>query len=110
MDASRRFSISVSRDPTESVIWVSGDIDLAVAAELWAAIADLFDDGSPLVLDIEHVTFMDSTGLNAIVRAHRACGRLTVRSPTAAVQRLFDVSGVGRLIAVEPKPIALGGQ
>ena len=106
MSANRSFSTSMAQDPFESVVRVSGDLDMSVTDELWAAIANLLDDDSRLVLDIEDVTFMDSTGLNAIVRAHRACDRFTVRSPSAAVQRLFDVSGVGRLIAVEPKPIA----
>ena len=59
-----------------------------------------------LVLDLSGLRFMDSTGLGIIASAYRrmrrASGRLIVASPTAAVRRIFQLTGMlERLEVVE---------
>ena len=87
----------VERDGTTVVI-VVGEVDLATAPvldqKLKAATADR--DG-PVIVDLDRVGFMDSSGLQVLV-AHTLSGQngcqvlLTKGSPQ--VQRLFEVSGM----------------
>ena len=59
-----------------------------------------------VVLDLSELRFMDSTGLGVIAstyrRMRRSGGRLIVASPTAAVRRIFQLTGMlERLEVVE---------
>ena len=72
----------------------TGEIDLAVGSRLLATIYRLADS-SPvdcLVVDLSQVTFIDSSGLNALLRAHR---RLEQQG---AALVLVDVSPVGQSV------------
>ena len=56
-------------------------------------------DPSPeLVVDLSQVTFLDSTGIRALVDAEQALarrgGRLVVRGASGVVRRCLDVTGV----------------
>ena len=87
--------------------WVSlaveGEVDLATVEQLQAAIDDVFDDGSKsLVIDLTGSSFMDSTGLKALVMAHRrfeGAGRsFAIAVDGGPVSRLIDLSGVNTTI------------
>ncbi len=58
-----------------------------------------------VVLDLEGVTFLDSTGLQSLVRARDAArqrgGELILRRPSAAVQRVLDVTNMWEVLAIE---------
>jgi len=85
-----------------STLTLSGELDLATAADLEAALATalaaLADSGQPeLIVDLGATTFLDSVTIRALVRARRraeaAGGRLRLRgvSPRIGrVLRLFD--------------------
>ena len=78
-----------------AVLRVSGELDVSNAEWLYECLHDAMDAGIlDIVVDLEHLTFMDSTGLSVVAGANRritlAGGRLTVLSPTSIVQRLFD--------------------
>src|SRR3954447_16517077 len=59
-----------------------------------------------LSINLSAVTFMDSTGLAALINiqrsVERARGRLVVVPPDARVRRLFAISGTDSLLGVEP--------
>ena len=87
----------------EIVLVVRGEIDLSVAArfaqELEATIDTTIDGpSSPAVVDLEHVAFIDSAGVRELVKArHRALDRggdLVLRNPSAACQRVLQLSGL----------------
>jgi anti-anti-sigma factor len=76
-----------------------GELDLATAPLLESAFDAAFrDDGVEIVVvDLTELTFMDSTGINLLVRVHAACedaDRLRVIDGSRPVQRVLDVSGV----------------
>ena len=84
------------------VIALSGVLDIAsvrdVAAELSDAVGDTTRD---LVVDLRHVTFMDSTGLGALVQAQKRMRRqgrgLTLRvAPDGPVATMLEVSGMNQ--------------
>ena len=79
---------------------VSGDVDMASSAALSNAIRTaLTAPGVKRVLvDLNKVTFLDSTGINTLVQAHERAGdqavRLQVVNPSRTALRVLDLTGV----------------
>lgn len=89
-----------------SLVVLEGEVDVTSADQVTAAVDGLLDAGSRAVeVDFAAVTFMDSSGLGAVIHAHRAArhrGATLVFGPRSAiVDRLFEVSGVERALASE---------
>ena len=86
---------------------VTGEIDLATVPELEGAIDSILGgDTQSLVVDLRETSFMDSTGLKALVMAHRRfdeTGRqFAIAVSGGPVSRLIDLSGVeGSMRVVE---------
>jgi anti-anti-sigma factor len=80
-----------------------GELDLASAPELAHALSQALDAGQRVLLDLSRITFIDSSGLNAILVAVRdsgaAPGSLRV-SPVlpSQVRRVFELAGVASLL------------
>jgi anti-sigma B factor antagonist len=99
------------------IIAPAGELDLhasrALAPELDAAAAQTDERG--LLVDLSEVTFIDSTGLGALVQAHRRLGRqgraMAVVAPKgSAAAVLLDLSGLrGHMAVFESRQAALGG-
>lgn len=86
-------------------IAVAGEIDLASVSELESAIDEAFaSDSQPLVIDLTESSFMDSTGLRALVMANRKFdegGRLfAIAVSGGPVSRLIGLSGVESSIRI----------
>ena len=60
-----------------AVVHIAGDVDMSSSAQLRARLIDLIDAGQHhLILDLDHVDFLDSTGLAVLVAtAHRLRAR-----------------------------------
>ena len=84
------------------LVRVSGEVDLVVAAELRDSVerARSVDDERAVVFDLEGVTFIDSTGLNELVRPTLEGYSVTLRRPSAPVRRLLELTGVSELFTV----------
>lgn len=64
--------ITAERHDGVTVVTVVGDIDMSNVGTFRSTLVDtVVDDGHRLVLDLTGVTFMDSTGIGALVAAHR---------------------------------------
>ena len=98
------FSISISDRDGRAVVVIRGELDLATAPELDAAIQGRLDDGQDVVVDLRELGFMDSTGLRVLVSAHARVERteqsfLIVRPrPGAAIERILAVAGVEQVL------------
>jgi anti-anti-sigma factor len=87
--------ISSARSDGATRITVSGELDGFTAESLRAAVAEAEGD---VELDLEGVSFIDSSGLAAIIEAHLALAdqqrRLRTVASSPVVQRLFALSGL----------------
>jgi anti-sigma B factor antagonist len=82
---------------------VEGEVDIATVEDLQTAIDEVFADGeSNLVIDLTGSSFMDSTGLKALVMSHRkfdgADRSFAIAVNGGPVSRLIDLSGVNTSI------------
>jgi anti-anti-sigma factor len=93
--------INSRRDGDSAAIALSGELDLASAEELDAAIRSAEEAGiARIVVDLSGVSFIDSTGLSVLLRAKkRSDGRLRyVPSNHDAVTRLLELTGTIEVI------------
>ena len=59
-----------------------------------------------IVMDVERLTFMSSTGLHLLARIRNGIGedgRLVIRAPCAAVARALEISGLAQLFVLQPE-------
>jgi anti-anti-sigma factor len=89
------------RTPAAVVLRVGGELDLAGAPRLGEAVQAVQESAdAALVIDLSGVTFMDSTGVRALVDAGRVCresGRpLALLSPSPQVTRVLDLVDLRR--------------
>jgi anti-anti-sigma factor len=100
------FAVTHVEQPGEVVVRVEGDIDALSAPGLWHAIEGQLGSTRHLVVDLAHVSFIDSTGIGTLIRAVNALRdtgqRLTVRSPAPMTRNVFETVGLTRLIDLEP--------
>lgn len=90
---------------TVKVVQPSGTLDGKKGNDLRREIGDIVASGAQIVLiDLQDVTFMDSSGLGALVSAQRmvktAGGKLFLCSVKDQVKLLFDLTKMTRLFEI----------
>jgi len=79
-------------------IQVEGELDLAVAGQLEESLVRAGAGYREVLIDLERCEFIDSTGIAAIVQAHRQLaeqgGRVVVCAPSAQVLRVLSITGL----------------
>lgn len=82
---------------------VSGEIDAHSVSVVDAALAEA-DPTSEIALDLSDVSFIDSSGLRALVAAHKrteaAGGGLVLVGPSQPVLRLLGLTGLDQVLAI----------
>lgn len=86
--------------PGVALVRLPAEIDIANAPALRdELLAALNREGAHLVVDALGVTFMDSSGVNSLVRAReraaRLDGSLHVVAESPAVRRVLEITGLG---------------
>lgn len=71
-----------------------GEIDQATAPLFADALADAVPGRGRVDVDIAGVTFMDSSGINALVQHRRPGCRLLVVNVPPQIRRVFDITGL----------------
>ena len=104
-DPSSLFAIKVSSDKDTTTIAVSGELDIASADRLREAIRSA-ENGTTgwIVIDLKDLTFMDSTGLNALLEARRRPSltgdRLRfIHSRHGQVKQLLSITGTSETLS-----------
>jgi anti-anti-sigma factor len=109
------FEAEVVERAGETVVLLRGELDLAGVATVHRAMATVASSvaRADLVLDCRRLSFVDSTGLLALLRATRRLsgpGRPTLRSPGRLLVRLLDLSALGDEFSVVVPPAPVGGR
>jgi stage II sporulation protein AA (anti-sigma F factor antagonist) len=79
-----------------------GELDLTTTPILADALSSLpSSPEQPLLFDLSELTFLDSTGLNLLIRtAQSHAGGVQLRSPTPNVRRVLELAGLGQLFDI----------
>ena len=86
-------------DDDRHLVAVRGDLDLHTAPELREALTRAIDEGrNRLVVDLTETSYMDSSGLTALVVAHKRVrklgGLLVVVNVDPSIGRTFEITGL----------------
>jgi anti-sigma B factor antagonist len=103
------FGVDISADGGDLTVAVRGELDVLTAPFLWEQMEPaLADVTGKLVLDFAGLGFIDSMGLGVIVRAQsRLRGQaperqIIVRNVNAHARKVFEITGLDRVLDVEP--------
>jgi anti-anti-sigma factor len=103
MGVQEQLQIGLRREPGRVVLSLEGELDLATAALLEQAM-DGLEIEPMVVLDLERLRFIDSTGLRGVLAALQRCRErgqeFAVTPGSQQVQRLLGVTGVGKHLRV----------
>ena len=103
---SQPLSIDISF-PVEGVALVElvGELEVISVDEFSVRMADLGSGPLGVVIDLAGISFIDSSGINALVQAMRAVeargGRAVVSSPSTVAQRVFAITRLAEIVSVE---------
>src|SRR3954466_14536363 len=103
-----QFSMSVEVQGSHCVVGLAGELDVSTTAQLRALLNEqIVDLGRVhLVVDLTRLTFMDSSGLGALVRAQRQArglrGSFAVACTEGPVFRVITVTGLVHVLRVFP--------
>jgi anti-anti-sigma factor len=101
--ATPRFHLQYLVDGGEHTLVLTGEVDMVAAPEVEEAVRRLCVEGTTrIVLDLREITFIDSTGLRAMLTADGLCRQhrceLSLIPGSEQVQGLFEMTGVARLL------------
>jgi anti-sigma B factor antagonist len=91
-------------DGRRAVVEVAGGVDIYTAPELRAALKDAQAraERAQAVVVLEHLSFIDSTGLGLLVAAHKravvAGGRVALVQASGNLLRVLRITGLDRLM------------
>ena len=98
-----RPTLELSSLVDEVGIKLTGEVDLATARQLTDALANISTEAE-VHFELSELTFMDSSGLRAIVAFARSLnggGPLVMLNPSDAINRLFVITGLDQHPKVE---------
>jgi two-component system OmpR family sensor kinase len=106
-DVSEEFRIEEGRRNGVVVLRLRGDLDLASADAVAERLDALSAANEPVLLDLDSLSFMDSSGLRVVLQAaetSRTSGwRFTLTPGSEQVRHLFASAGVTDRLPIEPE-------
>ena len=99
--------IKPEHDGDAIVYTLKGSLDFETAPSLRAALIEAADEGKhDIVVDLTHLEFLDSSGLGALIGAHKRAlengGRVRLIITSGPIERLFEITGLMKVLAVYP--------
>jgi anti-sigma B factor antagonist len=106
LDGGRSLRIEVANTTSPTTVVLSGEIDILSSARVKETLLAICNGGEHrVIVDMTNVTFMDSTGLSALVgsvkRFRSAGGEVILRSPGPGVQKVMEITGLTRVFTIE---------
>jgi anti-sigma B factor antagonist len=94
--------ISVGIIPEGTTLTVRGEVDMATAPRLRAELLRHLTTAESLLLDLEDVTFMDSSGLHVLIASQRRAdllgSHLVITRASTAVERVLEITRATTLL------------
>lgn len=113
LEATGGLKVDVQTEGNHGIITVTGEIDLATAPELSEAIRHLLYTASRIVIDLDQVSFIDSTGLSVLVATYRRMttegGSMALVCNNASCMRVMQMTGLSRLFTFYASTAAATG-
>jgi anti-anti-sigma factor len=108
----KRFNVTSLVDPdgARGLIFLRGEIDIAAADDIITEAASLLSRGTikRLVIDLAHVTFLDASGIGALVEVYRMTdnpGRTaSLRDPSHAAAAVLKLTAIDQLFERRMRP------
>jgi stage II sporulation protein AA (anti-sigma F factor antagonist) len=102
-------SLSISMEVKCDVLCIrlEGELDHHAAEELRTKVTEILEKQGAhhIILNLEHLSFMDSSGLGVILGRYKHIkslgGEMVVCAISPAVKRLFEMSGLFKIIRLE---------
>ena len=106
-DTTDEFRIEEDRRDGVVVLRLHGDLDLASADSVAARLESLSAAGEPVLLDLDSLAFMDSSGLRVVLQAAETSRTsdwsFTLTPGSEQVRNLFASAGVTERLPIEPE-------
>jgi len=103
LDHEKELDVRIRRRGGIPIVDLSGDVDKYTCLRLRRTILDLLENGErQIVIAMENVDYIDSSGLGSLVRGFlsvsRKNGELAISGATDRVRKALAVTGLSRLI------------
>jgi anti-anti-sigma factor len=100
------FRVTIESIEDACLVRVAGELDATRAADLRTHLRDARRAANTTLVDVADVSFIDSTGLRALLdetRVGSSSGHATfITRPSSVVRRLIEITGSGDRLAVVP--------
>ena len=98
-------TVDVAFTDERTVVTLRGELDEAVVPEVERFLSTLLIEGhADITIDISMLTFMDSAGMDVLLRTNKVFkdlgGSVVFLNPSAVVRRVFDITGMSSVIEV----------
>ncbi len=96
-------SVNGTMDPTGVLtLSITGELDIVSADGVKEAIQKLFS-GNPrrVVFDLEHLTFMDSSGIALMLQMSRRVDEVEILNATPIVRRVIEATGLDQILGLQ---------
>lgn len=107
MQETLTIEVTTAGDPALRVFSLRGSLDIATSPSLRAALMEAADNGHhQIIVDLSHLEFLDSTGLGALIGAHKragdSAGAVRLVAQEGQILRLLRITGLLGVFAVYP--------
>jgi len=104
-DPRTHLAVEATTDSNELLVTVSGELDMAVADDLFNIVVKHLAGERNLILDFDRVTFCGSSGIRTLVHLYdhqRDAGRtFRVINTTDAVRRVIEMTGLANYLGID---------
>jgi anti-sigma B factor antagonist len=94
------FSLTRSTQGACVVVALAGELDMVHAPAVVETLAALAVDERPVIVDLTELTFIDSSGIHAILRPRPQEGAVLLVCPPGNIQRVLSVTKIDRVLSV----------
>ena len=94
------FSLTRSTRDRSEVVALAGELDMAHAPTVSETLDALADTARPVIVDLSELTFIDSSGIHAILRPRPQQGAVILVCAPGNIQRVLSVTKIDRVLPV----------